>query len=171
VGNDGCEHVETDMITVHDYAGEGVTLRERYGSIEAVQRSLREVQPYYRPVLLPGLALEDQPILLSEFGGISYQAGEDFWNGYGTASDEDDFVRRYRDLLDAALASTVLAGFCYTQLTDTEQERNGLLTAERLPKAELHTLRAITQRFAAAVPGDVVYGHQSGQHRSGMANQ
>lgn len=171
VGNDGWEHVATDMITVHDYAGEGATLRERYGSIEAVQRSLQQIQPYYRPVLLPGLALEDRPILLTEFGGISYQAGEDFWNGYGTAQDEEDFVGRYRDLLDAVLASTVLAGFCYTQLTDTEQERNGLLTAERHPKADPRALRAITQRFSAAVPGDVVYGHQTGQHRPALANQ
>jgi hypothetical protein len=171
VGNDGWEHVATDMITVHDYAGEGATLRDRYGSFEAVQRSLREIQPYYRPVLLPGLVLEDQPILLTEFGGISYQAGEDFWNGYGTALDEADFVRRYQDLLDAVLASTVLAGFCYTQLADTEQERNGLLTADRQPKADPHALRAITQRFAAAVPGDVVYGHQAGQHPSALVNQ
>ncbi len=161
VGNDGWEHAATDMITIHDYAGEGATLLERYGDAEAVRRSLKEVQPYYRPVLLPSVVLEHQPILLTEFGGISYQAGEDFWNGYGTAQDEEDFVRRYRSLLDAALASTALAGFCYTQLTDTEQERNGLLTEDRQPKADPAILRAITRRFAAAVPGDVVYGNQS----------
>jgi len=163
VGNDGWEHVATDMVTVHDYAGDGATLRERYGTAEAVARSLREVQPYYRPVLLPGLVLEQEPILLTEFGGISYRAGEGFWNGYGTARDEEDFVARYRDLLDAVLASPVLAGFCYTQLTDTEQERNGLLTEDRQPKADLRTLRAITRRHAASVPGDVIYGHQVGE--------
>lgn len=160
VGNDGWEHAATDIITIHDYAGDGQTLRERYGTPEAVRRSLAEVQPYYRPVLLPGLVLADQPVLLSEFGGISFQGGTDFWNGYGTASDEEDFLRRYRDLIDAALASTALAGFCYTQLTDTGQERNGLLTEDRRPKADLATLRAITRRFSAAVPGDVVYGNQ-----------
>ncbi len=62
------------------------------------------------------------------------------------------------------LASTELAGFCYTQLTDTEKERNGLLTELREPKAKLATLRAITRRFAAAVPGDVVSGHESGKY-------
>ncbi len=95
VGNDGWEHLATDMITVHDYAGDGATLTERYGSAAALRRSLQEVQPFYRPVLLAGLQLADQPILLTEFGGISYRGGEGFWNGYGTAHDEDDFVRRY----------------------------------------------------------------------------
>jgi beta-galactosidase/beta-glucuronidase len=164
VGNDGWEHVVTDMVTVHDYASEGHTLRDRYGSQEAVERSLQEVQPYYRPLLLPGLVLDRQPILLTEFGGVSYQTGQGFWNAYGTAADDEDFLLRYRDLLDAVLASPVLAGFCYTQLSDTEQEQNGLLTADRRPKADLNALRAITRSFAAAVPGDAIYGHQTGEH-------
>ncbi|MDT4997166.1 MAG: hypothetical protein QOD45_1234 [Pseudonocardiales bacterium] len=164
VGNDGWEQVATDMITVHDYAEDGATLAERYGSFEAVQRSMTEVQPNYRPVLLPGLLLTDQPVLLSEFGGISFQTGVGHWNGYGTARDEKDFLQRYRSLIDAALASTALAGFCYTQLADTEQERNGLLSADRVPKAESKVLREITRRFSAAVPGDVVAGNQSDEH-------
>jgi len=164
VGNDGWEHVVTDMITVHDYAGDGATLRDRYGDSAAVDRALLDVQPYYRPVLLTDFRRGQEPILLSEFGGISYRAGDSFWNGYGTAHDEQDFLRRYRDLLDAVLASPVLAGFCYTQLTDTEQERNGLLDAHRQPKADLKTLRSITRRPAAAVPADVIYGHQTGEY-------
>jgi beta-galactosidase/beta-glucuronidase len=162
VGNDGWEHVVTDLITVHDYAGDGATLRERYGDSAAVERALQEVQPYYRPVLLMDFRRGEEPILLTEFGGISYGAGDDFWNGYGAAEDEDDFVCRYRDLLDAVLASHVLAGFCYTQLTDTEQERNGLLDADRQPKANLKTLRSITRRPSAAVPGDAIYLHRLG---------
>jgi beta-galactosidase/beta-glucuronidase len=160
VGNDGWEHVATDMITVHDYVGQGDAIRERYGSEEAIRRSLREVQPYYRPVVLPGLVPGDEPILLTEFGGISYPVNDGFWNGYGAAEDADDFVARYRDLLDAVLASTILAGFCYTQLTDTGQEQNGLLTEDRRPKADMAVLRSITRRHSAAVPGDVVNAHQ-----------
>jgi len=164
VGNDGWEHVVTDMITIHDYAGDGQTLRERYGSLESLKRALKEVQPLHRPVLLPGVELGQEPILLTEFGGISYQAGTDFWNGYGTATDADDFVRRYRDLLDAVIESPVLAGYCYTQLTDTEQERNGLLTEHREPKADLGVLKEITRRHSAAVPGDVVAAFELGDH-------
>jgi beta-galactosidase/beta-glucuronidase len=145
VGNDGWEHVVTDLVTIHDYSPAGATLRERYGDHLALEHSLTEVQPYFRPLLLPGVTRGDRPVLLTEFGGISYRAGEDFWNGYGAADDEDDFLRRYRDLLEAVHDSTVLAGFCYTQLADTEQERNGLLTADREPKVDPAVLRAITR--------------------------
>lgn len=50
---------------------------------------------------------------------------------------------RLRELVGAAAASTALAGFCYTQLTDTLQERNGLLDEDRNAKADLDVLRAI----------------------------
>lgn len=159
VGNDGWEHVVTDMITIHDYTEDGDILAQRYGSLNAVQHSVREVQPYYRPVLLPDLPYSNQPILLTEFGGITYQATPNSWGGYGTVDDGKEFVRRYRALLDAVLDSTALAGFCYTQLTDTEQEQNGLLTADRQPKADPAVLRAITRRTSAAIPGDIIYGY------------
>ena len=158
IGNDGWEHVATDMITVHDYAPDGQTLRDRYGSQGALDRSLTGVQPYYRPLVLPDLVVQQQPMLLSEFGGISYRAGEGAWTGYGAVHDDDEFRRRYADLVTAVLDSPVLAGFCYTQLTDTEQERNGLLTADREPKIDTAALRAVTQRVAAAVPGDAIPG-------------
>jgi beta-galactosidase/beta-glucuronidase len=164
VGNDGWEHVVTDMVTVHDYSHDGETLRARYGSTDAVERVLEQVQPGYRPVLLEGLALEEKPLLLTEFGGISYQAGADFWNGYGAVADEEEFLERYRDLLDAVLASPVLAGFCYTQLTDTGQERNGLLTGDRQPKIDVAVMRSITDRPSAAVPADEIAGHAYGEH-------
>ena len=54
------------------------------------------------------------------------------------------------------LDSPALAGFCYTQLTDTEQERNGLLTAGRRPKAPVERIRAVTTGLAAAVPVDAI---------------
>jgi beta-galactosidase/beta-glucuronidase len=162
VGNDGWEHVVSDLITVHDYAGDGATLRERYGDSAAVERALQEVQPFYRPLLLMDFRRGEEPVMLTEFGGISYRAGDGFWNGYGAVDGEEDFVARYRDLLDAVLDSHVLAGFCYTQLTDTEQERNGLLDADRQPKADLKVLRSITRRPSAAVPGDAIYSHQLG---------
>ncbi len=37
-----------------------------------------------------------------------------------------------------------MQGFCYTQLTDVEQEINGLLTYDRRPKADLSRIREIT---------------------------
>jgi beta-galactosidase/beta-glucuronidase len=157
IGNDGWEHVVSDIYGIHDYAFDGATLRERYGSLEAVRRTLSEVQPGYRSVMLPGYQYTHEPIVLSEFGGISYrpQASES-WFGYGTVTERAAFLSKYRELVDAILDSPAIAGFCYTQLTDTEQETNGLLTANREPKLDPATVRPITERISASVPGDVI---------------
>ena len=40
-------------------------------------------------------------------------------------------------------------GFCYTQLTDIEQEQNGIYFYDRTPKYDVRRLRAINQRPAA----------------------
>jgi hypothetical protein len=57
--------------------------------------------------------------------------------------------------------SPVLGGFCYTQLTDTEQETNGLLTAAREPKVDVAELNRITRRPSRAVPGDRTTGRRT----------
>ena len=51
----------------------------------------------------------------------------------------------YREMVEALMAPGPVEGFCYTQLTDVEQERNGLLTFERRPKLEPELLQPITQ--------------------------
>jgi len=157
IGNDGWEQPVTDVITVHDYTSSGSVLRERYGDRRALQRTLTELQPGYRVLLLPGAEQDDIPVVISEFGGISLDvdAGES-WHGYGAVRDADQLVERYADLVGALLASSAVMGFCWTQLTDTQQERNGLLTADRRPKAPLERIRAVTTRISAAVPGDAI---------------
>ena len=40
------------------------------------------------------------------------------------------------------LYSPVISGYCWTQLTDTYQETNGLVRMDRTPKAPLARLRA-----------------------------
>jgi len=156
IGNDGWEHLVADIFGVHDYAFEGATLRERYGSPEAVEQTLREAQPHYRSMTLPGHHRAGEPIMLTECGGVSLRpADEEEWFGYGTVTSGDAFLSKYRELLDAILDSPAIAGFCYTQLTDTGQETNGLLTADRTPKLDPAAVRAITARPAAAVPGDI----------------
>jgi hypothetical protein len=164
IGNDGWEHLVGDIYGVHDYSFDGATLRERYGSLEAVERTLREVQPHYRSVTLPGHHRAGEPIMLTECGGISYRPQPDArWYGYGTVTDRDAFLAKYRELIEAILDSPAIAGFCYTQLTDTAQETNGLLTENREPKLDPAAIRAITRRASAAVPGDVMAQLQATQ--------
>ncbi len=144
-GNEGFEHSTGDIYGIHDYSFEGSTLRERYGSREAVQRTLQEVRPGDRALMLPGYEYAKGPLMLTEVGGISLRPASDvFWQGYGTVADRDAFLSKYRELIDAILNSPAIAGFCYTQLTDTGQETNGLLTAEREPKLDPAAIREIT---------------------------
>jgi beta-galactosidase/beta-glucuronidase len=171
IGNDGWEHIISDIHGVHDYAFDGQSLRDRYGSIEAVQRTIREVQPGHHFVILPGYHNDGEPIMLTEFGGISYQPGANKpWFGYGTVKDQNAFLAKYQELLDAILDSPAIAGFCYTQLTDTGQETNGLLTANREPKLAIDQVRAITDRVSAAIPGDVIMQMQKVQTITPFAN-
>lgn len=88
------------------------------------------------------------PFWVSEFGGIGW-AAEGGW-GYGTGPKTiEEFYTRYKGLVDALLDNPDMFGFCYTQLTDVEQERNGLYFYDRKPKFDLKRLHAITSREAA----------------------
>jgi beta-galactosidase/beta-glucuronidase len=145
LGNEGFEHSVSDIYGIHDYSFEGATLRERYGSKEAVLRTLQEVQSGGRALMLPGYEYTKGPLMLTEFGGISLppESGAQ-WYGYGTVADKEAFLSKYRELVEAILDSPDIAGFCYTQLTDTGQETNGLLTAEREAKFDPAAIREIT---------------------------
>jgi beta-galactosidase/beta-glucuronidase len=157
IGNDGWEHLASDVWGIHDYALDGATLRQRYGTIEALDRTMREVQPHYRSIALPSASRGGEPAMLTEFGGISHApASGERWHGYGTVPTTEAFLAKYQELLDAVLESPAISGFCYTQLTDTEQETNGLLTAGRVPKLDPAAVSAITRRPSAAIPGDVI---------------
>jgi beta-galactosidase/beta-glucuronidase len=136
VSNDGWEHSQTDLLTIHDYESSGEVLSERYTTAE----STLTARPANRDLLVPGMAYAGQPLLLTEFGGVAYRkSAQEGW-GYSTAGDEADFVARLRVIMEAVHASAILQGFCYTQLTDVEQEINGLLTYDRQPKADMATI-------------------------------
>jgi hypothetical protein len=145
VDNDGWEHVATDLLTLHDYAFEGATLRERYGSAEAIART-QHIGAGPHTLHVEGYEGHGEPFMITEFGGLSYrpEAGEE-WFGYGTVADAASYLAKYRELVEAVLACPQVAGFCYTQLTDTRQETNGLLTEDRKPKLDAREIRAITR--------------------------
>ncbi|WP_201833503.1 glycoside hydrolase family 2 protein [Microvirga zambiensis] len=157
IGNDGWQHAVGDVFGVHDYAPTGEMLRERYADRATIARTFREVRPHHHPLLGEGVDIDDEPIVVSEFGGLGFvpQGSED-WFGYGQFADVDALLARYEELVDALLASTALAGFCYTQLTDTAQETNGLLTVNREPKFDIERLRAINSRPSKAVPSEIL---------------
>ncbi len=157
IGNDGWQHAVGDIFGVHDYAPTGDMLRERYADRDAVARTFREVRPHHHPLTTEDRELGQEPIVISEFGGLTMNPAEDEeWFGYGQFEDGEALLAKYEELVQALLDSSALAGFCYTQLTDTEQETNGLLTAARQPKFDPARLRAINNRPSKAVPSEIM---------------
>jgi len=144
VDNDGWEHAITDILSIHDYARDGATLQTRYGSDEGLERALRGEYPIMKPLLADFTPTEGAPIMITEFGGISYAPESGVkWYGYGTVKSGDEYLARLRELVSAVVACPNVAGYCYTQLTDTEQETNGVLLEDRTPKFDLAALHDI----------------------------
>ncbi|MGN7191610.1 glycoside hydrolase family 2 protein [Curtobacterium sp. MCBA15_004] len=143
VSNDGWEHVDSDLLTVHDYEGDGTRLAATYADDAARTALLGGRGPADRRILVGGAVDRGQPVMLTEFGGVDFQPDaprEDGW-GYTSAVDGDDWVARITALYDGVRASSFLAGSCWTQLTDTLQETNGLLRADRTPKVPIERIR------------------------------
>ncbi len=141
ISNDGWEHTCTDLLTIHDYEWRRDVLEKRYSSLENILQSC----PSGRPPFANGWEYKGQPILVTEFGGISYQKGEKEGWGYSNAVSDDDFARRYNDVISPLLDSPCVQGFCYTELTDVEQEINGLLTYDREPKIPVEVIKKINE--------------------------
>lgn len=139
VSNDGWEHATTDLCTIHDY-GDASTLRTRY----ATRAGALAAEPADRPIYLDGYGDHGAPMILSEFGGVAIADGPETW-GYDTVTDTSQLAERVAELVAAADASPALQGFCYTQLTDVEQEANGLLTFDRRHKVRPDVVRRVIE--------------------------
>ncbi len=138
ISNDGWEHTLSDLCTLHDY-GSPAELQRRYRSLQTTLEPSGERHPPY----LPGFRYRGEPILVSEFGGLKLGPSNGW--GYLDVSDDDEFLDVYRGLICALMDQGPVEGFCYTQLTDVEQECNGLFTANREPKLDPALIRPITQ--------------------------
>jgi len=153
ISNDGWEHLQSDLLTMHDYENDHEKLRERYGSADAVAAALDGISPFGKRVLV-GTSAESEatasaPAVLTEFGGVSFapEDGRDIW-GYRLVGSPADLDRHLTALFGALHASTALAGWVYTQLTDTVQETNGLTDENRVPKLPVERIRAIVRGTA-----------------------
>ena len=141
IGNDGWEHVASDIIGIHDYDNNASTLEARY----ADEARIDDVRPGGRRLAVDGFERGAQPFMLTEFGGIAYARDEAGTWGYARARTAKDLAARYEALVGAVHRSPHFIGFCYTQFADTYQEANGLLFADRTPKFSLDEMKAITR--------------------------
>ena len=139
IDTSGNFHVETDIYDVHDYEQNLEEFAKRYGpGSQPIYERFPQRQSY-----------NGQPVFVSEYGGIQWSKDESGW-GYGEGpKSKEEFIKRYQGLTDALLDNPDHFGFCYTQLTDVEQEQNGLYTYDRQPKFDPDLIRQITARQAA----------------------
>jgi hypothetical protein len=145
IGNDGWEHVAGDIIGVHDYDHDPERMATRYGARDGVAALFARERPGGRRLLAEGATYGGQPVMLTEFGGIALSKDPSATWGYSRATSGDDLSERYGRLLASVRAIEMMSGFCYTQLTDTYQETNGLLYFDRTPKFPLEEMARITR--------------------------
>ena len=143
IGNDGWESVATDIIAIHDYDDSLERLERRYSSPEAIPNLFKNALPAGRLVSLAAEQQKNQPIMLTEFGGLTFSRAPGAW-GYSHTGSSEEFAERYAHLLAVVRSASLFAGFCYTQFADTYQETNGLLYADRTPKFPLQEIRDAT---------------------------
>jgi hypothetical protein len=144
IGNDGWESIATDIIGIHDYDSDPARLALRYHADEVRPRLFKRERPGGRLLVLEGDRHADQPVMLTEFGGITCARDVDGTWGYSRADTPDTLAERYRTLLATVHTLGLFAGFCYTQFTDTYQEANGLVYADRTPKFSIDAIAAAT---------------------------
>ncbi|MVA74463.1 glycoside hydrolase family 2 [Auraticoccus sp. F435] len=158
ISNDGWEHTESDIWSVHDYSPEPESIRSRYGTTEAVRRTLTDRGPGRHRALLHGDAEGPlRPVMITEMGGLSWApAAGQRWFGYATIGSEEELLASITELVAAVTDSPDVAGFCWTQLTDTAQETNGLLRDDRSPKVDPARLHEAFTRPSRAIPAEVI---------------
>ena len=152
----GWTHFEgvSDMEDLHDYEQEPTVFKAKMDALVCgVKMNLHE---YFKS---PDINYPAIPTFVSEYGGTWWAADrvgkdwadnqQDGW-GYGNACRSiDEFYYRFDGLTSAIMDCPIMGGLCYTQLTDVEQEQNGLLTYDRQLKFDTAKLRATLTKRAA----------------------
>jgi hypothetical protein len=161
IDSSGYTHIETDIYDLHDYEQNVEIFKDHYANLKALrEKSTKE------PVIIdwrkkqPNLQMNtpyrDQPIIISEYGGIWWHPDEvdkGSW-GYGERPKTlEEFIHRYESLTNTLLFNPEVAGFCYTQLYDVEQETNGLYTYDRRPKVKPESIYRINKQKAIIEKG------------------
>ncbi|MEZ5402495.1 MAG: glycoside hydrolase family 2 TIM barrel-domain containing protein [Bryobacteraceae bacterium] len=146
IDNDGWEHVDTmDLFTIHDYTGTGEAFYAKYKDLG---KPGAPVPNNGRAILVSGYEYNGTPFLLSEFGGIAYvpegvRVPGDAWGYAGTEKTAESAFTRLKGLYEAIAKVPAIAGICYTQTTDVEQEVNGLMTYDRKMKFDPARIKAL----------------------------
>ncbi len=133
ISNDGWVHAKSDILTLHHYEQDG---EKFYGFYDQFYKLVEgDAGTFQHLPFAQNYEYEGQPIIMSEFGGTAYvrDTGNECW-GYGVGvKNDEEFLNRFGSLIEA-IKKMNISGYCYTQVTDVEQEVNGLLTPDRSSK-------------------------------------
>ena len=144
--NDGWEHTVSDIITLHDYEEKGSILYDRY--IQHIDEILAGTYFHngFKTAFASGFKYRGQPVIISEYGGIAFNGTED-GGGYGKkVTGDKEYLNRFDDITTAIKRLPFVCGFCYTQVTDVQQEMNGIMDIDRNFKVPVEKLREINLR-------------------------
>jgi hypothetical protein len=138
----GGYHVVTDVYDVHDYDQNPESFKAHYHDERGKGYASNGLCS--RQIKYDGKS----PFFVSEYGGIRW-SNKDGW-GYGDApKSEEEYLTRLKALTDVLLDDPEMFAYCYTQLTDVEQEQNGLYTYEREAKFPPEKIYPIFSKKAA----------------------
>ena len=146
VTNDGWEHTISDILTIHHYEQDGEKLHSYYDTVEKC--ASEKWENHERGAFANGYSYRGQPILISEFGGTAFVSDTvgDNW-GYGVGvKNYEEFYSRFASLIDAIDSLPFSCGYCYTQVTDVQQEVNGLLDFDHKSKFDKETINKILNK-------------------------
>lgn len=142
----GWKHVPgvSDILDIHDYEQDPAKFAE-------VLAPLANGGTYdVHRIFGPAYRMEAQATFVSEYGGIRWASADASGWGYGQAPmSEQEFLDRFRGLTEVLLFHPRMGGLCYTQLTDVEQEVNGLYTYDRKAKFDPAFMKAVLSQKAA----------------------
>jgi len=137
----GYVHVQTDIYTVHDYQQDPEVFRAKYEVASPDPGANSELR-----VTKSDAPYGGQPLVVDEYGGTWWRddapaEGQDSW-GYGNRpTSVEEVYSRIEGLTAVLTGHPHIAGFTYTQLTDVEQEQNGIYTYDRELKFDNERLK------------------------------
>ncbi len=138
---------DTDVYDSHDYCQNPKEFAARYAGFGATGKDPWNNLPEDSRSRYLG-----QPFFVSEYGGCHIKTTRDTgdaWGYDGSGLTQSEFLARYKELTDVLLDNPNMFGFCYTQLTDIEQEQNGVYFYDRKQKFDPALMRVINERPAA----------------------
>ena len=145
IANDGWEMTENDICAFHSYKHGSPDNPDAQAAFSLGLQSLSGLESLVeRPLFADSFVYEGQPVMLTEAGGISLKTGKNkkSW-GYSDTDSEESFLAAYSHVIRSIYASDLLCGFCYTQLSDIQQEQNGLLDEDHQFKTDPKKIKAI----------------------------